>query len=73
MDIEKVTLKTGQENKFRFKSYKTVKDRDGIDREILDREEIFTLSSLNEQKQAYINAIVTIDEKIAEVNKLDGI
>ena len=72
MDVEKVVSEIGmiKEDKFCFKSYKTVKDRDGIGRDILDREEIFTLRSLNEQRQAYVNAIAAIDEKIVAINAL---
>lgn len=67
MDIEKIE---GMTSEYRFKCYKTVKDRHGNDVEVLGSEETTTLKNLQTERQVYVDTINVIDSKIEAINNL---
>ena len=68
MEIIKIDEK--DENRYKFPVYKTVKDKNGVDFEMLDREDIYTLANLEEQRQVYVDMISAIDDKILAIKAL---
>ena len=68
--MEVIKLDSGDENRYKFPVYKTVKDRNGQQFEMLDREEVHTLANLEEQKKVYQDMIVAIDLKILAIKAI---
>ena len=68
MEVSKID--SGDQNRFKFPVYRTVLDKNGTEFEILDHEEIHTLSALEEQKKVYQDMIVAIDAKIEAIKAL---
>ena len=68
MEVSKID--SGDQNRFKFPVYKTVKDKNGVEFEVLDREDVHTLAGLQEQRQVYVDMIAAIDAKIEAITNL---
>ena len=68
MEVSKITI--NEEDRYKFPIYKTVKDKNGVEFEMLDREDVHTLANLEEQKKVYQDMIVAIDDKIEAIKVL---
>ena len=68
MDVSKIVV--NDEDRYCFKNYKTLTDRNGVSFEVVDNEQVFTLTNLQEQRQVYLDMIAAIDEKITAIGAL---